>query len=298
MLSNDTSAIDWPSISVVIPLYNDMETLGDQLDALAAQHYDGRWEVIIADNGSTDGGPDRALEWRDRLPELRIVDASSRRGVNHARNLGALAAKGELILLCDADDVVSVGWLAAMAKASRTADVMGGAFDEDILNDETTRSWRYQRPIGELPTTLDFLPFAVGSNFGAKRSVFEEVGGWDESYFGGGDDVEFSWRAQLAGFTLAFVPDAIVQSRYRQTLDSLVRQFYLRGRAGPRLYRAFAGVGAKRRSLKATVWSWLRIVKHLPDAFGSISQRGKLFRKIAYALGRIHGSLEQRVLFL
>src|SRR6059058_4106784 len=102
-------------VSVVVPAYNCADTIDVQLAALAEQDYDGRWEVVVVDNRSTDDTADRARRWSDRLPGLRVVDASERQGVSHARNRGIEEARGDLIAICDADDQVQPGCLTAMA---------------------------------------------------------------------------------------------------------------------------------------------------------------------------------------
>src|SRR2546426_8436308 len=118
-------------ISVVIPVLNGVDTLPAQLEALSGQTYSGRWEMIIADNGSTDGTPDLVRTWTDRIPGLRIVDASDRKGQAHARNVGAAAALGDFIAFCDADDVATPGWLDGMVRAAPWTDLVGGAIDPD-----------------------------------------------------------------------------------------------------------------------------------------------------------------------
>src|SRR5215204_6439039 len=89
-------------IAVVIPSFNAAATLPAQLAALAGQRYEGELEVLVSDNGSTDGTLDVVRGWQDRLP-VRVVDASDRRGAGHARNVGAAAASMDLIAYCDAD---------------------------------------------------------------------------------------------------------------------------------------------------------------------------------------------------
>ena len=63
-----------PALSVVIPCLNGAATLGVQLAALARQEWSEPWEVLLADNGSTDGSAELALGYRDRLPGVRVVD--------------------------------------------------------------------------------------------------------------------------------------------------------------------------------------------------------------------------------
>src|SRR3954451_7038513 len=79
-------------LSVIIPCYNSAATLAAQLSALAGQKTTYCWEVVVADNGSTDNTRAAATVFGDRIPHLHVVDASARRGAAHARNTGAHAA--------------------------------------------------------------------------------------------------------------------------------------------------------------------------------------------------------------
>jgi glycosyltransferase involved in cell wall biosynthesis len=287
------------SVSVVIPVLNAAETLGEQLEALARQDFGGEWELVISDNGSTDESRRIVNEWADALPHLRVVDASDRRGEGHARNVGARAARGELVLVCDADDVVEPSWIAAMVRAAETADVLGGGFDESSLNDPVSRSWRRPHPDDGLPTAVNrFLPYAVSANCGVRSSVLRELGGWNEKYVWGGEDVELSWRAQVRGYRIAYVPDAVVRYRYRTGLRALARQFYHYGIAETRLYRDFRRFGARRRRpLSAAKW-WAWLVVHLPDLARSPERKGKWVRSAAFHWGQLRGSIKYRTLYL
>ncbi|HEX7146508.1 MAG TPA: glycosyltransferase, partial [Actinomycetota bacterium] len=63
------------ALSVILPVYNGAGTLDQQLEALAAQELGRPWELIVADNGSTDESQDVAISWKSRMPCLRLVDA-------------------------------------------------------------------------------------------------------------------------------------------------------------------------------------------------------------------------------
>ena len=84
--------------------------------------------------------------------------------MSHARNVGAAAARGELLAVCDGDDVVEPGWLSAFVAASPEHDLMGGAFDERTLNPPPVRAWRAPRPDTGLTSSGGFRPYAVGAN--------------------------------------------------------------------------------------------------------------------------------------
>lgn len=286
-------------ISVVMPVLNAGSMLKCQLESLAHQTYKGSWELVIADNGSTDHSLLLARQWAGRVPSLRIVDASSRRGINHARNLGAAAARGDFLVFCDADDVATPEWLERMAEAAEDCDLVGGALDEVSLNERDIRAWRF--PLfakGELPRFLNFLPYAVGCNLGLKASVFKSLGGWNERYAGGGDDIELCWRAQLASYRLCFAPKAIMTYRYRSTLRGLARQFYKYGCAGPQLYRDFREQGVQRESIREGLRRWCWLAARAPRLISSRDGRGLWVRIASYRLGLIRGSIRHRIILL
>src|SRR3546814_18408136 len=90
--------------------------------------------IFVADNGSTDGTQDIVMSYRDRIPNLRLVDASDKRGLAHARNVGAREAAGESIAYCDADDEIAPGWVAAMGAAVGQLAFVACRVDFDNLN--------------------------------------------------------------------------------------------------------------------------------------------------------------------
>jgi GT2 family glycosyltransferase len=297
---SETPERDLPDmLSVVVPALDCETVIETQLDALAAQDYKGDWEVLVVDNGSTDGTIEVAKAYADRLPNLRIIDASSRRGVSHARNCGARAADGDLILICDADDRVRPFWVRRMAEASRTLDVIGGYLDTKQLNDVETRAWRNPFSSKALPSgMLNHLPFAVGANVGVTRACFEAIDGWGEEYVCGGDDVDFSWRAQQAGFRLGMAPGAVIDYRYRAGLSALYRQFLGYGLADPLVYLNHRSRGMPRSDPAAAARSWGRLLLRAPLLLTTRRRRGLWIRNFAFRWGRLRGSIRYRCLYL
>jgi glycosyltransferase involved in cell wall biosynthesis len=281
-------------VSVVVPVLNEAADLEQQLDALAAQTYRGPWELIICDNGSTDGTPELARSWVPRLPNLRVVHATDRTGLNHARNVGVAEARGEFVAFCDGDDVVEPGWLDALVAAAPTADLIGGRLDHERLNPPATA---LHDPPDHLPMKLDFLPGVAGGNCGVWRSVAMDLQ-WDEAFRFGGSDIEFSWRVQLAGYRVMWVPAAVVAVREPTSLRAVARQWYRYGESGPPLFRAFRreGMGRSSSGHAARVWAWL--VVHVGDLWGPVHAQWRWVRLASYRAGRVVGSLRARTLFL
>lgn len=214
-------------LSVVIAAFDAADTLDEQLAALARQRVDARWEVIVADNGSTDHTRERAEAWAGRLPGLRVIDASARRGAGAARNIGVAAATGRNVVFCDADDVVADDWLAVMHHALLDARFVAGRFAGDRLNTpRVLRSRSLPQQDGlQYAEHLPNLAHAGAGNLGVRRDVFRAAGGFDPAALFL-EDTDLCWRLQLSGIPLVWVPDAVVQVRLRGSLGSAWQQGY------------------------------------------------------------------------
>ena len=217
-------------LSVILPCFNGAETIALQLEALANQQWDGDWEVIVSNNGSTDDSMEIVERYRDRLPNLRIVNAHTppepRLGVTHSYNVGIQAATGDAFAFCEADDEVTPGWVAAMAKALINYDLVAGPLDYTKLNpDWLVKAFGTGIQLKKF-NVVEFIhpaPYASGCNMGMRRSTYETVGSINQAirYVW---DMEYCWRVQDAGFQLHFVPDAVAHYRLRHTLRGLFRQ--------------------------------------------------------------------------
>lgn len=285
-----------PGVSVVVPVLNGEATLLDQLRALQTQESERNFEIIIADNGSSDGTVALVQKVSESDARVRLVDASLRRGVNYARSVGAREALGEYILYCDADDLVDAKWVSEMARALDDADLVGGYIDEHLLNDFIDPEHRTPR-MKELPT-IDImpLPFAAGGCFGIKRSVLIAVSGWNEAHPAGvgGDDIDLNWRCQLEGFHLEFAQTAILHFRYRSDLRGAIAQSFGYGRGAPYLLKKFRRCGAHRRSLQAAARDWSSLALGLGRAVRDEQYRRRWLTSVAFATGRVVGNVQFR----
>jgi glycosyltransferase involved in cell wall biosynthesis len=281
-------------VSVIIPVRNGAETIAEQLDALSRQSYPGAWEVLVADNGSTDRTKTIVEAFEPRLPSLRVVDASDRAGSSYARNCGAAAAEGDFLAFCDADDVVSPDWLASLVAAAPAYDAVTGVQDAEPLNSPVVQTWRSKRAVG-LPRA-GYLPYAPSCNLGVWASVWAETGGFNEEY-PQSHDVDWSWRAQLSSHSLGFAPGAVVQYRYRTSVRGIARQAYASGVDSARLYRDFRDKGMRPRPLRRMLHTWAWLVVRCPYLL-SADKRPIWVRRGGEAAGRLSGSVRFRILFL
>jgi len=285
-------------VSVVMPARDSAATIDEQLGALAAQDYDGPWEVVVADNGSRDATVAVARAWTGRLPGLQVVDASARPGASFARNAGVAAATGDFLAFCDADDIVTPGWLSALVAAARDHDMVGGALDLATLNDDDSRAWTgWECPDDRLAPCQGFLLTVYGGTCGIWRSALEQVDGWDVDYRNH-NDRELSWRVQSASLRLGFAPGAVVHYRMRSSLRVLLRKSYDDGQAAARLYAAYRAAGVPRSDTRRALRAWAGFVIHAPELAASRARRGVYLRRLGEHAGRAVGSMRHRVLYL
>jgi GT2 family glycosyltransferase len=226
-----------PEVSVVIPTRNRVRSLQRTLAALAAQsHPPDRFDVLVAANGCTDGTAALVRSWPAPFA-LRLVEQPAA-GMSRARNHGASAARGHVLVFLD-DDVEPVpGFLAAHARVHRAGTDLVAV--GPLLVPPT------HRPLSLLAERLHSLDDAfalllagtpsldwtcmTGGNVSMSRTLFEDTGGFDPSIGGyGSEDYEFALRAAKAGARFAFLPDA-GGIHHRQDDDSLAAYLW-RGRS-------------------------------------------------------------------
>jgi glycosyltransferase involved in cell wall biosynthesis len=283
-------------ISVIIVARNEEHTISTQLDALARQEWSQPWEVIVADNGSTDGTAAVVARYHDRLPHLRLIDASERIGGAHARNVAVEAARGEAIAFCDADDEVAPGWVAAMGKALAHHDFVASRFDHQKLNPASERAYGLTvqtNGVGKL-WYPPHMYHASTSGMGIKTAIYKGVGGFDE-HLQRLADTDFCIRVQRAGTSLHFVPEAVVAYRHRNESGAMFRQGRMWAKHNAMLYGRYRPAGAR----IPYAWSdyffdWLSVVALLPRSIQR-SARAQLIYKVGWQIGMLQGSLAYKV---
>lgn len=288
---------DEPMVSVLIPARNVADTIDDQMAALAGQTYRGRWEVVVADNGSTDATRAKVEAWRPRLPALTIVDASTRRGVAHARNVGLRAARGELLLICDGDDVVAPGWLEHMRAALEDHPIVTGVLDVVSMNTEGEYAWTGASGMDGAPVAYHHLPYAPGGNIGMWRDVFEELAGFDEDLLRA-EDVDFGWRASYLGVPVHFEPRAVLHRRLHTTPARLFRASIRGGVAEAALFHRHRARGMPRPTTREVVEIYRWLLTAVPDVVAGRADRHRWAHHLGKRLGRVAGSVRHRVRYL
>lgn len=184
-------------ISIVIPALNEEKFIGECLESLKNQDYSGEYEIIVADNDSTDNTADIA---RDH--GAKVIHCPETKSVTCARQVGADAARGDIIAQADADTVYPQDWLKKIAdqfSAHPNAAALAGRFlykdppswagFEYFLRDWTNR----------LSARLIGRPMLVsGATFAFRRQAFMDAGGYSEASFSA-DQLGISARLSKVG---------------------------------------------------------------------------------------------------
>jgi len=189
-----------PAVSVVIPTFNRRDQLLRALDALDAQTFPSRQiQVIVVDDGSTDGTYQAADTAKERYSFQLIVLRAKRAGPGGARNLGLACAVGETVLFTDSDCVPDRDWVTVMVRAVREGNpAVGGrvAVPRGWGRVRTCVNWIYETWLGGQGSHWRLWGFIPGhrlrtGNMAVRRSLAEEVGGFRCSGGFYGEDTEF-----------------------------------------------------------------------------------------------------------
>jgi GT2 family glycosyltransferase len=212
-----------PLVSIIIVYWNNAAHLPHCLECLSQQTCRD-FEVLIIDNGSLDGGTNKIEQEYPQLA-LHIERLSANKGFAWANNLGARIARGRWLALLNTDAFPEPDWLEKLLQAAQRhpeysffssrqiqfnqPDILDGSGDEYHMSGLAWRRfYNYPAQNHGLHEEEVFSACAAAALY--NRDDFQEVGGFDESYFSYFEDVDLSFRLRLAGGRCLYVPQAIV----------------------------------------------------------------------------------------
>jgi glycosyltransferase involved in cell wall biosynthesis len=244
-------------VSVIVPVFNQWHLLPDLIKAFSNQSGAFSRELVIVDNGS------------DEMPKLPdnadiTILTCEKPGSYAARNKGLDAVSGELIVFTDADCVPSDDWLSHLYEAYYGSDrktLLAGNVIIRSNSQQPSSAELYDMAAGLPQQRYVSRGYAVTANLAIPRSVFDQVGIFDENRFSGGD-ADFCQRSLSAGFSLTFIPAATVFHPARKTWSEYATKVRrMKGgqvRAGrlPRRFKYFL------ITLLPPVWRFWRTVKN------------------------------------
>jgi glycosyltransferase involved in cell wall biosynthesis len=237
----DPATADLPFVSVVIPVYNDPAGIEATLDSLRRQSFPAsKYEVIVADNGSTDETREVVRGYRGTFDGLRLVVEDEVQGSYAARNAGIAAATGEVIAFVDADMVVDPGWVGRVSRRMARPGVEYLACDVRLFTagDEGVVAEYNRRSDLHVARFVEELSFAPTCCLVVRRSLLADVGGFDPRLRSGGD-LEFGNRVAASGREIDYAPEIVMYHPTRTTLGALLRKSRRVGRGKTQLRRYY-----------------------------------------------------------
>lgn len=244
--------VETPRVSVILVNYRgarDTVTAIEYLQGLA--EYPEALEIIVVDNASGDDSLEVLAPLRQGIT---LVESATNLGFAGGCNLGVTHATGDIVAFLNNDARPDANWAAAaLATFAGRSDV--GAVASQVLDWDGARvdyqgsalTWYGMgyRPltgdkVSKKPQTAKPVLFGTGAAMFVRRSVFSELGGFDESFFMFFEDVDFGWRLNLAGYLYLYQPDSIAFHRYHGSMGSVAsyrEQFLLERNALYCLYK-------------------------------------------------------------
>ncbi len=196
-----------PLVSVIIPALNEEKYIEKTLKSVKAQSYP-RIEIIVVDNGSHDSTREIAKKYADRV----LIE--KRKGVSYARNTGARAAKGEILLFVDADTELERDFVEKIVKAFRNRNVVCATGFVKAKGRAVYRAIYSLSSLAVLLLSLLRCPRFYGIVFACRKCAFEKAGGFDES-LKTCEDLELTRKLSKMG-RCVFVREAVAFSSPRR----------------------------------------------------------------------------------
>ena len=206
--------------TIIIPNINGKGWLKDSIESVYAQT-EQDFELIVVDNGSTDESLEQARSYCSR-PNFQLIENGSNTGFSHAVNQGIARAKSEFVVLFNNDAFAEPQWLAELIRVAESDEkifavqsLMIRHFDRELADDagdyvtwmgfacktgDGRRASRYTRQ--------KRIFSACGGAALYRKSILDEIGGFDENFFAYFEDVDLSWRANNAGYKNVLCPTA------------------------------------------------------------------------------------------
>ena len=230
-----------PLVSIVILNWNNQNLLQRCLISVLCTNYS-NYEVIVVDNGSTDGSPAMV---RREFPTVTLIENERNLGWSEGNNRGIRQSKGNYIILLNEDTEVDPNWLIELIKVAKS-DERIGILGCKIYYIQSRRILQHAggiigkhaktRHIGDNQVDrgqfdeIAYPDYVIGAAFMIKRELLNEIGLLDPIYFAFYEDTDICYRAKKFGYKVAYVPSAIVYHHKGASwrLDFVsVRRFYL-----------------------------------------------------------------------
>lgn len=223
-------------VTVIILNTNELQHLKTCLPSVLSQTYP-NYEVLVVDNASTDGSIDFIKKYS---PGVKVIQNKENLGYAAGNNVGFEHATGKYIAVLNPDTEVDKNWLSELIKPLEQNPKIGLTTSKILIynsrgivnacgNIAHFTGLDFCRGLGESSTNYskpEFVGAISGCAFLIRRELLHQMGGFDPDFFIYLEDVDMSWRARLAGYSIFFVPTSLVYHKFTLKLAPW-KYFYL-----------------------------------------------------------------------
>lgn len=233
-------------LSIIIPNFNGKHFLKKCLDSIRKQDYS-FYEIIIVDNDSSDGSSEYIKE---NYPKITLIQNKENLGFAAAVNQGIRVSKSEYVFLLNNDVELEAGCISSLLKciekdenifavASKMVQYSDRNKIDDAGDEYTLLGWTKKVGDGKSPDLYkeerEIFSACAGASL-YRRSVFNEIGYFDENFFAYMEDVDISYRAKIWGYKCVYCPDAVVYHWGSGTSGSRYNEFKIKLAARNNVY--------------------------------------------------------------
>jgi len=295
-------------LSIIVICWNDLKVITDCLSSIFARTHSVDFEVIVSDNGSTDGS---VAVIRQQFPQVQVIENGRNLGFAKGNNVGIRASRGDYVLILNPDTYIHEGTLDKWLDfADRHPEA--GAFGCRVLNpdgsyQESARPFPTLR--GDLVAALYVRPLAYISEFFAsdtyvgwkgntervidwqsgccvmfRADLLRRLGGFDEQFFYHYEEVDLCRRVWASGYPIVYSPEATITHLGGSSVNRFPIRFELEKYRNR--YRFFYKTYGKRgaRKCRTVLLTWLRVrqlgygLKRLINSTDALEQRLAMYR--------------------
>ncbi|WP_171695671.1 poly-beta-1,6-N-acetyl-D-glucosamine synthase [Methylomonas sp. ZR1] len=229
VLSDLPQLPEYPSVSILIPCYNEGENVRETIEYLLHQEYP-NYEIIAINDGSKDNTLEILHELADQHPQIRVVNLASNQGKAVGLRTAALLANSEILIGIDGDALLAPNATAWIVRHFLEDPHVGAVTGNPRIRNRSTLLGKIQ--VGEFSAIVGMIKRAQrsyghvftisGVIAGFRKTALHDVGYWSPDMVT--EDIDISWKLQLAGWAIRFEPNALCWVLMPETLNGLWKQ--------------------------------------------------------------------------
>jgi GT2 family glycosyltransferase len=224
-----------PKVSISIACFNKLEYTQQCLKALYRNTPEELFELIIVDNASSDCTHDWLREnYLDKGKNIILIKNSENVGFARAHNQAFKESKGDIFLPLNNDTIPLAGWLEPIIAAHQREDIgivgskllvpsRGTIQHEGVyfMDNGIPYHVNFGQQASRMTNVARVVPAVTGAVFAVKRSLYEDLGGFDEAYRNGWEDIDFCLEARKRGYYVWYEPKSVLYHYEGQTVGRL-----------------------------------------------------------------------------